>query len=255
MPKIVENRLIEQFKDKESFSREDLFDFFRQFEPNLKEGTFGWRIYDLKNRNIIKPVKRGVYTISYKPKYKPVISPDLLKLGKKLLEQYQEAKYCIWDTAWLNEFSQHQSSKHILIVEIEKEFVESLYYHFKDSLRLELYLNPDEKAIDFYIAESSRPVVIKKMITRSPTSTLSQNKIKLSVPMLEKMLVDLFVENKLFYLYQGAELGHIYENAIKNYAINYTKLFSYAKRREKEQDIKIFMMKHMSHLVKDIIDD
>src|SRR5690606_10363922 len=134
---IIENRLIEQFKDKESFSREELWDFFRQFEPNLKEGTFGWQIYNLKNRNIIKPVKRGVYAISYKPKYKPVISPDLLKLGKKILEQYQEAKYCIWDTAWLNEFSQHQSSKHILIVEIE--FVESLYYHLKDSLRLELY--------------------------------------------------------------------------------------------------------------------
>lgn len=73
--------------------------------------------------------------------------------------------------------------------------------------------------------------------------------------MLEKILVDMYVENKLFYLYQGAELSHIYENAIKNRAINYTRLFSYTKRREKEQDIKVFMMKHIPHLVKDIIDD
>jgi hypothetical protein len=47
---------------------------------------------------------------------------------------------------------------------------------------------------------------------------------------------------------------HIYENAISNYAINFTKLFSYAKRREKEQDIKQFMANHMYHLVKDIIE-
>jgi len=255
MPKIVENKLIEQFKDKESFSREELSDFFRQFEPDLKEGTFAWRIYDLQNRNIIKPVRRGVYTISSKPKYKPSLSPELLKIGKKLLEQYTDAEYCIWDTAWLNEFSQHQSPRHMQIIEIEKEFAESLYYHLKDSMRHELYLNPDEKTIDFYIAESNHSVVIKKMITRSPTSKVSHNKTKLSVPLLEKILVDLFAENKLFYLYQGAELVHIYESAIKNYTINYTKLFSYAKRREKEQDIKAFLRKHMPHLVKDIIDD
>lgn len=255
MPKNFENRLIEQFKERESFSREELFDFYRQFEPDLKEGTFGWRIYDLKNKNIIKLIKRGVYTISYKPEYKPAISHDLLKLGKKLLEEYKDINYCIWNTAWLNEFSQHQSSKHILIIEIEKEFVESLYYLLKDNFRFELYLNPDENAIDFYISESNRPVVIKKMITRSPTFKVNQNKIKLSVPMLEKILVDLYAENKLFYLYQGAELSHIYEYAIKNYTINYTSLFSYAKRRGKEQDIKIFITKHMHHLVKDIIDD
>ncbi len=255
MSKIFKNRLIEQFKDKESFSREELFDFFRKYEPDLKEGTFGWRIFYLKNKNIITPNRRGVYTISHRPKYKPAVSPDLIKLCNKLLDQYQEVKYCIWDTAWLNEFSQHQSSKHILIVEIEKEFVESLYYHIKDNLQLELYLNPDEKAIDYYIADSNRPVVIKKMISRSPTFNVNHNKIKLSVPMLEKILVDIYAENKLFYFYQGAELVHIYENAIKNYAINFTKLFSYAKRREKEQNIKVFMMKYMPHLVKDIVDD
>ena len=96
MPKIIENRLIEEFKDRESFSREELFDFFRYFEPNLKEGTFAWRIYDLKNKNIIKSLKRGLYIISYKLKYKPVISAELLKLAKKLVERFEEVKYCIW---------------------------------------------------------------------------------------------------------------------------------------------------------------
>ena len=37
MPKIIENRLIEEFKDRDAFSREELFDFFRHFEPDLKE--------------------------------------------------------------------------------------------------------------------------------------------------------------------------------------------------------------------------
>jgi len=255
MPKVLEKKLIEEFKDNESFTREELFHFYRYYEPELKEGTFGWRIYDLKNRNIIKPLKRGLYVISYKPKYKPDISPNLLKVAKQLAERFDEVKHSIWETVWLNEFAQHQTSKAILFIEIEKGFEESLYYALKDNLYKEVFVNPDEKAIDFYIAESNQPVIIKKLLTRAPLLKRTERKIKFYTPTLEKILVDLFAEERLFYYLQGAELMHIYENALSNYTINFTKLFSYAKRREREQDIKQFMTNHMFHLVKDIIDD
>jgi hypothetical protein len=254
MPKIIENRLIEEFKDRDAFSREELLDFFRYFEPDLKEGTFGWRIYDLKNKNIIKSIQRGYYTISYKAKYKPEISEELLKLAKVISERFEDVKYCLWDTDWINEFSQHQSIKKLTIIEIEKDFVESLYYELKDSFQFDIYLNPDKKAIDFYISESQNPIIIKKLITRSPISKRTEKRIKFYTPLLEKILVDLFTENKLFYFYQGAELMHVFENALKNYTLNYTKLFSYAKRRDREQDIKQFMINNMYHIVKDVIE-
>lgn len=254
MPKIIENKLIEEFKDRDAFSREELFDFFRCFEPNLKEGTFGWRIYDLKKKNIIKSIQRSYYTISYKPKYKPEISKVILKLARVISERFEDVKYCLWDTDWINEFSQHQSGKKLIIIEIEKDFVESLYYMLNDAFRFELYLNPDEKTIEFYISESQSPVIIKKLITRSPIAKRTEKRIKFYTPLLEKILVDLFTESKLFYFYQGAELMHIYENVLKNYTLNYTKLFSYAKRREREQDIKQFITNNMHHLVKDVIE-
>ncbi|MBN2616596.1 MAG: hypothetical protein JXR71_12965 [Bacteroidales bacterium] len=255
MPKVIEKRLIEEFKDKEYFTREELLEFYRYFEPELKEGTFGWRIYDLKNRNIIKPLKRGLYVISYKPRYKPDITLNIIKAAKQITERFEEIKHCIWETAWLNEFVQHQTSKSTLIIEIEKGFEESLFYGLKDSMRKEVFLNPDEKAIDFYIAESNQPVIIKRLLTRPPLIKRTEKKIKFYTPTLEKILVDLYAEDKLFFYLQGSELIHIYENAISNYAINFTKLFSYAKRREREQDIKQFMTNHMFHLVKDIIND
>lgn len=255
MPKLLENRLIEEFQDKASFTREELFHFYRYFEPELKEGTFGWRIYDLKNRNIIKSLKRGLYVISYKPKYKPYISPNLLKIAKQLSEKFDEVNHCIWEIVWLNEFVQHQTSKSNLFIEVEKGFEETLFYALKDKLHREVFLNPDEKAIDFYIAESNHPVIIKKLITRAPLMKRTENKVKFNIPTLEKILVDLFAEDRLFYYLQGGELIHIYENALSKYTINFTKLFSYAKRREKENDIKQFLTNHMFHLVKDIVDD
>ncbi|MEZ4828270.1 MAG: DUF6577 family protein [Saprospiraceae bacterium] len=255
MTKILENRLIEEFRNKESFSREELFQFYRYFEPELKKGTFGWRIHDLKNRNIIKPLKRGFYLISYKPKYKPNISSPLLKIARQLAEKYDEVKYCCWETGWLNEFVRHQMSKSSLFIEVEKGFEESFFYTLKDNLYKEVFVNPDERAINLYIAESNQPVIIKKLLTRAPLSKRTENKISFYTPSLEKILVDLFAEERLFYYLQGGELIHIYENALSKYAINFTTLFSYAKRREREQDIKKFMTHHMSYLVNDNIDD
>ncbi|MCC5917319.1 MAG: hypothetical protein JJU02_08320 [Cryomorphaceae bacterium] len=254
MPKIIENKLIEEFKDRASFTRQELFEFYRYFEPDLKEGTFGWRIHDLKDKNIIRPLKRGLYVISYKPKYKPEISQELIKLARKVAYKFEDTKHCLWETDWLNEFLQHQTSKRIILIEIEKDFIESLYYELKDASRSELFINPDDKAIEFYIAESEYPVIIKKLITRSPIARRTDKKLKIYTPLLEKILVDLFAEEKLFYHLQGSELMHIYENAIRNYAINFTKLFSYAKRRDREQEIKQFMTNHMYHLVKGIIE-
>jgi len=255
MPKIIENKLIEEFKDKESFSRKHLLEFFKNFEPDLKEGTLRWRIHDLKNKNIIKSVKRGIYTLSFKPKYKPVLSSEIIKITRKINESFEDVKYCIWETSWINEFSQHQASKQFLIIEIEKDLVESLYFYLKDSFRYDFFLNLDENAMEYYIAESRFPVIIKKMITRSPLSKLSEKKVNLNVPSLEKVLVDLFAEEKLFFFYQGAELVHIYKNAINAYSINFTRLLSYARRREKETAIKTFLMSNMSNSIKDIIND
>ncbi|MEN8122985.1 MAG: DUF6577 family protein [Bacteroidota bacterium] len=255
MPKIIENRLIEEFKNRDIFTREELFDFFRYFEPDLKEATLAWRIYDLKNKNIIKVLQRGLYTISCQAKYKPNLSSELLKVSKKITEKYEDVKYCIWDTVWLNEFSRHQTSKKFLIIEIEKDFVESLYYHLKDNFNFDLYINPDEKLIEFYISESKYPIIIKKLITRSPIDKITQNKTKLAIPLLEKILVDIYSEKKLYYFYQGSELRYIYENALSNYSINYTKLLSYARRREKEIEIKSYLVNNMGHLIKDILND
>ncbi len=249
MPKILNNKLIEKFKDRESFSREELFDFYLNYEPDLKEGTFGWRIYDLKEKSIIKPIRRGVYTISSKSEYKPDLSSELIKLSKKINEKYQEVKYCIWETDWVNEFSQHQTSKRLIIIEIEKDFVESLYYCLKDSFKYDLYLNPDEKSIDFYISESNYPVVIKKLTTRSPIGKRTENKLNISIPLIEKILVDIYTEAKLFYFYQGSELMHIFKNVNNSYTINFTKLLSYAKRREREQEIKSFIKNNTDYLL------
>jgi hypothetical protein len=194
MPKITEMILVEEFQDRVSFTREDLLEFYRQFEPELNEGTFAWRIHDLIQKNVIRSVKRGVYVISSKPKYKPEISAEHMKLSKWINENFQGAKYCIWDTSWLNEFSQHQTSTQMTFVEIEKDLMESVFYALKDSFRRAVYLNPNESTIQYYVAESTKPIVIKSLKSRSPVDKRIKDKREVHTPSLEKILVDLFAD-------------------------------------------------------------
>lgn len=255
MPKIVENKLIEAFKGRSSFDREELFQFYLDFKPDLKESTFSWRIYDLKKKDIIKTIGRGLYVISYKPKYKPMLSDNVLKIVRKTNERFEQIQYAICENQWLNEFTQHQVSNQMIVVEVEKEFTESLYYYLNDSLKMDFFLNPDDKEIEFYISESAIPVVIKRLVTRAPISKLKDKKNVVPVATLEKIMVDLFADENLYHFYQGSELINIYEKILERYSINFTKLFSYAKRRKKEKEIKQFMNNHIPNILEDIIND
>lgn len=254
LSKAIENILIDEFKHRDSFTRKELSNFYMKYEPDLKDGTLGWRIYDLKNKNIIRPIKSGLYVISEKPKFKPELSPKALKLARLVSQHFPDINYCIWETRWLNEFLQHQSAARIIIIEIEKDFAESLYFKLKDLDTEELFLTPNFKETRLYIPESASPVIIEKLITRSPLVKRTEQKIEIYVPRLEKIMVDLFSAGWLYFSL-SFELVHIYENIIEKYVVNFTKLLSYAKRREKECEIKQFILQHMSHLVKDILDD
>lgn len=255
MHKIIENKLIENFKDKDSFSRKELFDFFKSYDTDLNEGTFGWRIFDLKKRNVLKSLKNGVYTLSVKQEYQSRISKEILKIAKKITELYDDVEYSIWETSSINEFSRHQSGINIIIIEIEKQVAESLFYELKDSLKYDFFINPNETTIELYVSESSNPAVIKKIITRAPIKVQIQNKVKISVPYLEKILVDLYCDDKLFYFSQGAELTYIYESALKKYHINYSILMNYAKRRGRQKELKQFFKTNLQHLIKNIFND
>ena len=54
------------FKNRENFSRTELYDFYMQFDNELKETTFRWRIYNLKQKKVINTVAKSIYTLSNK---------------------------------------------------------------------------------------------------------------------------------------------------------------------------------------------
>ena len=81
----IETKLFEEFSNKPSFSRDQLFRYYKTFEPELKEGTFGWRIYELKRKHMIKSVKKGIYAFVNKKEFKPELNQMILDIVSSYL--------------------------------------------------------------------------------------------------------------------------------------------------------------------------
>lgn len=225
---------LERFTPAPTFTRQEVYSFFQKYEPDISEGAVAWRIYDLRKQNLLRDVKRGVYSLTELPAFTPPLSEELLLLNS-ILHEFSDSNSCnIWDTKWVNDFVELQTTSSMVVVEVEKEIMDSVFYAFKDRNISEVYIKPDSTVIQKYVSEANRPVVIKPIVSRSPLQTIQDVK----VPTLEKILVDIFCDDKLYYAFQGNQLQRIYEKVVTSHPINFSTLFTYAKRRNREPQIK-----------------
>ena len=235
------NFIIEQlkqtFRDQESFSREDLYNFYLQFEPDLKETTFRWRIYNLKEKNLIRPISRTEFTLMYKPVFKPDIGEAEQKIFALIEKGFKALKKSIFSTRILNEFMLHQPVRFFTLVEVEKEALESVFYYLKDNGTKNVFLQPEEKELQRYASELENAIILRSLISKAPLQKVK----KTSTVTLEKLIVDLFCDRKLFYAYQGSELVFLFNTAYRKYAIDFTRLFGYAQRRNRETELMDFL--------------
>lgn len=237
--KHIQAKLVHQFQNRETFSRDELSHFFKSWEPEVKEGTLGWRIHDLKRKQIIKDVKKGIYTLEHKQDFQPEPNPIISQLGSFMANSSNHQFYNVWTTAWLNELIELQATSFLYILEVDKDSMQSVFYSLKDQGTLpNLFLKPDEKVIETYISELSEAIIVEPMISRAPVMKVDN----IIFPTLEKILVDLFCEEKLFFAYQGQQLVTIYETCLDKYSINFSRLFNYAKRRKRDEALKSFLM-------------
>jgi len=232
---------MEHFSPKEVFTRDELFAFFRTLDPDLKETTFAWRIFDLKKRHRIRDVGKGVYTVEQKQLFKPDADEVINHIGYFLANSFNHHSYNynVWTTNWLNEFIDLQVTSFLHILEVDKMSIEQTFFSLKDSGKFSnVFINPDGAMINHYISELPQAIVVVPMISRAPTMTVK----RIIFPTLEKILVDLYCDPKLYFAFQGQQLVKIFTEALSKYVINYSRLLNYAKRRHREDALKEFLL-------------
>ena len=246
--KLKEQQLKKAFIDQEAIPVRDLYDYWVRTEGLSNRGTVDWRIHDLKQKKVLQEIKIGLYTFSVKPVYAPALDKVHVKLDKILRQNYRNVRYSIWNMNWLNEFSVHQFNRENLIVEIEKDLQESLRDLLEQQGFIDMAWSIGNQRMQFPGVKN--PVFILPLLSRAPIREVTIDRKTYPIPSVEKILVDIYDNNTLFYFLQGAELQRIFENAMSKYAINFTTLFGYAKRRNKEKSLKNYVKNNLPFLPK-----
>lgn len=230
-------------------TKEDLYRYFKEQEPGLKDNTLRWRIHHLKENGVLLPVKRGVYELNSNSKrqlFDPSPSKKMIDLYQGYSSQFSSGACALWSTEWLAQFMELQPTHSFIVFEIEKDLTQSLFSHLKQE-RKDVFLMPDHDMMRNYVMERQNPIVIRSLISRAP---LQQAKNGFPVASLEKILVDVFCDSELFISYQGSELKNIFINAWKNYSLNWSVLMNYAKRRKRSKPLLDFLKRNSAELYK-----
>jgi hypothetical protein len=131
----------------------------------------------------------------------------------------------------------HQPGRSFSILEVEKGSEEIVFNHLLNTRMRNILLRPDPDQLDKYISPNSDTVVVRPLISKSPVQKIGTY----TVPLIEKILVDLFADTKLFTPFQGGELEFIFRSVLEKYSVNETRMLNYATRRGKKQDLAAFI--------------
>lgn len=227
----IEKQIKNYFEINKTISKEDLRKAIKIDFPNWSDNTINAYLYQLKKQGIINSLSRGVYTLGDIEIFTPLISEQLKKIAKQIQKSYPFISYCVWNSVWLNDLMRHQPFKNCTIVEVEKVATEQVFNELTSSFS-NIFINPDELFFDRYLANLDNIIVIKNLISEAPIIESS----KISIPSLEKILVDILTDTNLFAAQQG-EINFIFKSAYDKYNINESKMKRYAARRNREIEL------------------
>jgi len=223
----------------------DLRNYYYQHSREATEQAFRRFLYGLEKRQTIIAVGAGGYEFhgrssqqtTKKKQFSPNWSQELTSLNKTVQAAFPYIQYLCWETRALHEFMLHQPGQNIFIVEAEKDVCESVFYHLSQQNPGKVFLNPDRLMMERYVLHQTDAILVSRLITQSPRKIICG----LPFPKLEKVLVDIFVDEKKYYSFQGEELVLIFENAFSSYLISEITLFRYAGRRKASKKLRQFI--------------
>jgi hypothetical protein len=205
-------------------------------EPQINHTTVNWRIYNLVQAGVLKRIGRGKFVIGKGRLYMPEISSKIKSIHSKLIKEFPYLKICIWNTSSFNEFMIHQPGRFYILVEVEKEATQSVFFFLKEN-KYSVFVEPTKELIEKYIPYEKENLIVKALVSEAPVQMIKN----VNTPTLEKMLVDVFCDDLIFAAQQGSEMRTIFQEAIDKYVLNENRMLRYADRRRKKDNFREYL--------------
>ena len=235
-----------KFSGRKKASKKELREFYQRLYPELSEQGFRRILYSLENERYIGASGSGIYVFQShfssqfpnKKKFLPRISPLVGEVNDEVMEAYPYLNYVIWETKILFDFMVQQPWQNEVLVEVEKETEESVFNGLTEKYPGRVFLDPDREVMERYVFQQTDPILVTGLVSQTP-----KGKKVGGVPYakLEKILVDILIDDEKFFIFPERELVSIYENIFSRYLIDEKSFLRYAGRRNGIQKLKEFL--------------
>lgn len=179
-------------------------------------------LQELKREGVVFSAGSGAYS-SVAKEFRPDEKARVIKIREMLKKAFPFTDFIVWNTSCLQPFYHHMQAHHITFVETEKDAVQSVADTISKSYR---YVSVEKKSKSYYdgIDISRDPIVVRELVHRAPRDGNN--------PLLEKMLVDLFIDYNKYSLMPESDYWEMWQGIYSLYRINIGKVASYSKRRK-----------------------
>jgi len=225
-------------KEKEYITKKELIHVIKSQTTYVKDSSVRWIIHQLVGNGEITKIDSNHFYNGVLTKYQPSRESNRKNKIKTILnDTYPSLDAIIYETSILNEWVNHQISKNIIIVEVEKYYIENIFNALKKHLGNCVLYNPTFEDYDRYAEHDT--VVVTNFITRSPKHQ-SIYEIK-----LEKLIVDIFSNDLISEFVNPSEYSAILSLMFSQYKINGETIITYAKRRNLDSIVEKHINEHL----------
>jgi len=241
------NDFYRKYANTKSVTKNALKQYFTAENPDLTIQGFRRILYGLEKQGVIYTSGSAVYSIQpahslpLKPKKKftPVPSLTAKKVTEAVKDKFPYSNCIYWETRILHDLMTHQPRTNMIILETDKDSEIAVFNHFISLDIRPTFLDPDRTTIDRYVGFQDESIIVSKLISQSPKR---QKGKLLSYAKLEKILVDILVDEDKYYVYQGQELSSIFVNAFDTFIINQDSMLVRRQARTAQDELKWFIL-------------
>lgn len=202
----------------------------KSIKTDFSDASVKQYLHDLNKDRAVFDAGRGWYsTLSKAYELDTALVDPVINIIKK---DYPLLPFCVWSSEQVKYHVHHMLVKFVVIVYSERDYLLPLFEYLRNS-EYDTYLNPTilESRKNFSVEE--KPLVLRPSISREPSTGHYAD--------VEKILVDLKIENDKIWVMGDSEYEVIFNNIAGESRINPQKLLNYAERRKVINQIKPFM--------------
>lgn len=221
-----------------TFSRQDLLLISMEAIPGFRETLLRNLLEKLLNNGIIVRVGRNQYQKKKNSHNKQIYQNQYSEEAQHLIEEMRQKHslldYRVWEIRWLNEFWNHQIAQNKIFLEVEKVGCDFVYTELCEEYPGKILLKPNEKELYRYGRHNT--VIVDRLVSEAPKGSPDFYNTS-----LEKIIVDLFANKNLRSIVHIGEYARAISEMFEKYYIDQVKLFRYANRRNKKEEIYHFL--------------